>query len=230
MSISQLSQSTIRQLGSAILIVSPVSVIKELIDNAIDANASIIEISISANTVDKIQVRDNGHGINAQDYDALGRRAHTSKLRSFEELQYKGRQTLGFRGEALASVNIVSKLRITTKTDQDKVATLLTLDPKCGGVLDKKPVPGSVGTTMDVSDMFATLPVRRQQAIKESKKSYGHIKELLYTCALTRPHVRISLKVLNNDKLYWSYAPGKGADVKEAALQVFGSELVSQCV
>ncbi|KAK1638206.1 hypothetical protein BDP81DRAFT_480273 [Colletotrichum phormii] len=205
-----LPQATVRQLGSSVVIPSPVSLVKELVDNAIDANANNVETWISANAIDKIQVRDNGHGICSEDYDALGRRSHTSKLRTFEELQCKGGQTLGFRGDALASVNAVSKLTITTRTSQDQVATLLILNPKGGGVTDKKHVSGSVGTTIDVSDLFANIPVRRQQIQKESKKAYTQIRDLLQVYALTRPHIRLSLKVMKNDKLSWSYAPGKG--------------------
>ncbi|KAK1688205.1 hypothetical protein BDP55DRAFT_548105 [Colletotrichum godetiae] len=210
MSISQLSQATVRQLGSSAVIPSPVSLVKELVENAIDANANNVEIRISANAIDNIQVRDNGHGICFEDYDALGRWSHTSKLRTFDELQCKGGQTLGFRGDALASVNAISKLTITTRTIQDQVATLLVLNPKGGGVTNKKHVSGSVGTTIDVSDLFANIPVRRQQIQKESKKAYAQVRDLLQVYALTRPHLRLSLKVMKNDKLSWSYAPGKG--------------------
>ncbi|OLN95957.1 DNA mismatch repair protein PMS1-like protein 2 [Colletotrichum chlorophyti] len=230
MAITQLPQAAIHRLGATVRVVSPVSLVKELVDNAIDAGASNIEINISANTVDNIEVRDNGHGISPEDYDALGRRSHTSKLRTFEELQYKGGQTLGFRGDALASINVVSKLTITTKTAQDQVATLLTINPAGGGIAGKKPVSRRIGTTVDVSDLFSDLPVRRQQYVRESKKAHAQIKDLLQTCALVRPHIRISLRVQKNNKLSWLYSPGKGADAKEAVLQVFGSDLISQCV
>ncbi|KAK1725766.1 DNA mismatch repair protein MutL [Colletotrichum acutatum] len=221
MSISQLPQATVRQLGSSVVIPSPVSLVKELVDNAIDANANNVEIRISANAIDKIQL---GR------LHALGRRSHTSKLRTFEELQSKGGQTLGFRGDALASVNAVSKLTITTRTSSDPVAVSLVLNPRGGGFTNKKHVSGSVGTTVDVSDLFANIPVRRQRILKESKKTYAQIKDLLQVYALTRPHIRLSLKVTKNDKLSWSYAPSKDSGVREAVLQVLGSELVSQCV
>ncbi|KAK1982594.1 DNA mismatch repair protein MutL [Colletotrichum cereale] len=230
MSIAQLPESTCRLLKSTTVVISPLSLVKELVDNAIDANAANIEIGISANTVDNIQVRDNGHGINPEDYHAIGRRSHTSKLRTFEELQFKGGKTLGFRGDALASMNTCSKLTITTRTSQDEVAASLELKKDVGGIADKRLAPGPVGTTVHVSDLFAGVPVRRQLAIKESKKSHGQIKELLQTYAVTRPHIKLSLKVLKNHKLSWSYAPGPGAHVREAVLQVFGSDLVSQCV
>ncbi|KAF4414132.1 PMS1 -like protein 1 [Colletotrichum fructicola] len=181
MPITRLPLTTVRRLGSSVVIVTPVSLVKELVDNSIDAGATSIEITVSANAVDKIQVRDNGLGIDSEDFDALGRRSHTSKLRTFEELQFKGGQTLGFRGDALASTNIMSKLTITTRTAEDPVANLLTLNPNGGGILAQKPVAGPVGTTVDASDIFSGFPVRRQQAIKESKRAHNQIKELLFT-------------------------------------------------
>ncbi|KAF0318709.1 DNA mismatch repair [Colletotrichum asianum] len=212
MPITRLPLTTVRRLGSSVVIVTPVSLVKELVDNSIDAGATSIEIIVSANAVDKIQVRDNGHGIDSEDFDALGRRSHTSKLRTFEELQSKGGQTLGFRGDALASTNTMSKLTITTRTAEDPAANLLTLNPNGGGILAQKPVASPVGTTVDASDIFAGFPVRRQQAIKDSKKAHSQIKELLFTYALTRPRIRLSLKIQSNHKLSWSYAPTVGAD------------------
>ncbi|TDZ37618.1 PMS1 protein-like protein 1 [Colletotrichum spinosum] len=234
MPIARLSQTTVRQLGSSVVIVTPASVVKELVDNAIDAGATSIEVVVSPNAVNKIQVRDNGHGISPADYDALGRRAHTSKLRTFEELQCKGGQTLGFRGDALASINIVSKLTITTRTDHEKVAEVLTLNSSGGGVMSRKLVSAPVGTTVDSSALFSELPVRKQQTIKESRKHISEIKSLLQSYALTRPYTRLSLKVPESKGLNWSYAPCRdpnaGVGVRDAVLQVFGSDLVSQCV
>ncbi|KAF6833766.1 DNA mismatch repair [Colletotrichum plurivorum] len=158
MPIKQLPQCTIRQLGSSTAILSPVSLVKELVENSIDAEASSIEIIISPNVVDKIQVRDNGKGISPGDYDALGRRAHTSKLRTFEELQCRGGRTLGFRGDALASANTLSVLTITTRTDEDLVANQLTLNPSGGGLSTRKPVSAPVGTTIDATDLFSGFP------------------------------------------------------------------------
>ncbi|KAF6844147.1 DNA mismatch repair [Colletotrichum musicola] len=158
MPIKQLPQCTTRQLGSSTAILSPVSLVKELVENSIDAEASSIEIIISPNLVDKIQVRDNGKGISPRDYDALGRRAHTSKLRTFEELQRRGGRTLGFRGDALASANTPSVLTITTRTDEDLVANQLILNPSGGGLSARKPVSAPVGTTIDATDLFSGFP------------------------------------------------------------------------
>src|SRR5882757_6662139 len=103
MAITALPEGTVHLLGSAQVLTTPTSLIKELIDNSLDAKATSVDIFLSPNTLDKLEVRDNGHGIPQEDLDALGRRGHTSKLRSFDELKSIGGVSLGFRGEALAS-------------------------------------------------------------------------------------------------------------------------------
>src|ERR1700734_1175662 len=114
MAIVPLPQATVHLLGSAQALTTPMSLVKELVDNALDAKASIIDILISSNTIDKIEVRDNGHGIQQEDLDALGKRGHTSKLRSFDELRSIGGISLGFRGEALASAVQLGEVSVTT--------------------------------------------------------------------------------------------------------------------
>ncbi|KKY36806.1 putative dna mismatch repair [Diaporthe ampelina] len=115
MPITALPETTVRLLGSAAAISTPVDVIKELLGNSLDAEATSVEILVSANLVDSIQVRDNGHGIQAGDYNSLGRMGHTSKLTSFEELQTVGGNTLGFRGQALASANSLGRVTVVTR-------------------------------------------------------------------------------------------------------------------
>ncbi|KAF7548447.1 hypothetical protein G7046_g8674 [Stylonectria norvegica] len=229
MPISALPQATVRLLGSSVTLTSPLCLVKELVDNSIDAEATSIQVTISANTVDTILVRDNGNGINVDDFDSLGRRAHTSKLRSFEELQTKGGQTLGFRGEALASANSLATVKVTTKTSADPVASQLLLRPGVGGVQKRQPVSAPVGTTVQALKVFENLPVRKQNALKESRKTISKIKGLLHTYALAVPDVKLSFKVQDEPGQAWSYSPPVSATTLEAILQVFGHALVSQC-
>ncbi|ROT36988.1 DNA mismatch repair protein MutL [Sodiomyces alkalinus F11] len=232
MSISQLPPSTVRRLGASALIVSPESVVKELIDNSLDAEATCLEILLSANTVDKFLVRDNGHGISPSDFHAVGRWSHTSKLRSFDELTSKGGKTLGFRGNALASASEISSVTITTRTCKDAVATVLSLKPgqKSGGIVSQKPVSSPVGTTVEVADLHSTFPFRRKEHVKKAQKTLNNIKSLLQTYAMTRPEIRFTYKILGQSHSAWSYAPPNHADARTAALQIFGVGLVSQCV
>ncbi|KAI1768364.1 hypothetical protein GGR53DRAFT_440687 [Hypoxylon sp. FL1150] len=228
--ISRLSESTTRLLGSSLVIVTPVTLVKELLDNSLDAKATSIEILISKDTVKKIEVRDNGVGIHPGDYDALGRRSHTSKLSNYDDLKTQSGKTLGFRGEALASVNNFANVTITTKIASEPVAALLQIIPETGGVSKQRPTSAPVGTTVSVTDLFGRLPVREQKAGKDSTKTIDMIRELLRSYAMARPHVRLSFKILQLPKQGWSYSPKQGASVREAAIQLFGTELANLCV
>ncbi|KJR88454.1 DNA mismatch repair protein mutl [Sporothrix schenckii 1099-18] len=134
MSIKALPADACRLLGSTSVIATSISLVKELLDNAIDAGATAIDVIVSPNTVDKIEVRDNGHGISTADFDALGRRGHTSKLRQFDDLMTVGGTSLGFRGEGLASANTLGFVAITTRTAEEAIASKFRLVPNIGGI------------------------------------------------------------------------------------------------
>ncbi|KAK7989649.1 fatty acid hydroxylase [Apiospora arundinis] len=230
MPIAALSDSVAKRLAGHINIASPVILVKELLDNAIDAQATTVEIIISSNTVDKIEIRDNGVGIFPDDYDSLGRRGHTSKLRTFEELSSRANTSLGFRGEALASTNSMAKVCVITKTSSDPVAASLQLHPKTGGVLTNHPASAPVGTTVIVNGLYSETPVREQVIIRDASKSLDGIKELLRSYAMARPHLRLHFKVLKVPRLNWSYAPKPTAGLQEAVLQIHGAAVLSQCL
>lgn len=125
MPIQPLSVSDIRALGSSLVLNDARSVIKELVDNALDAYANNISIEISANTVDVIQVKDNGSGIGAEDRNLLCKRGCTSKIRTIQDLENLGGSFLGFRGEALASlVGLSSAVLVTTRTDGEPAGSV----------------------------------------------------------------------------------------------------------
>ena len=228
MSILPLPEGTVRQLGSTLVIVSPTLLLKELLDNAIDSGATSIDVLVSPNTVDKIEVRDNGHGISSDDFDFLGCPGHTSKLRSFNELGALGGSTLGFRGAALASANTLADISLTTRVSTEHLANVISL-AKGGGIDARRPAAAPVGTTIRVTGLFQHLPVRLQVAMQEAPKSLGKMKDLLRSYTLARPGLRLRFAVLKNPNLSWSYAPASDGDVKNAAMQLFGTELASQC-
>lgn len=115
MPIVALPQSTVRAIGSTSVISDPCSVVKELIDNALDASASSLLVEISQNTVDVIQIRDNGHGIPTEDHPCVCKHTFTSKIQTLDDLKNVGGTSFGFRGEALASVAEMSGgVNITT--------------------------------------------------------------------------------------------------------------------
>ncbi len=187
--------------------------------------------NISANCIDKIEVRDNGHGIAPEDFDALGRRGHTSKISCFEDLETVGRHSLGFRGEALASATILGNVEVTTKRDGDVVASALKLN-RGGGLASQSRCSHPVGTTVNINNLFDKIPVRREQwkKEKESFKQVTKIKELLQSYALARVQVRLRLKVLKSPKPSWTFAPRPQDGIKEVVSQLLGRELAAQCI
>jgi DNA mismatch repair protein MutL len=230
MSISQLPPSTAHRLRSSHQLPDALSVVKELVDNSIDAGATSIEITIAPNTVDKIQVRDNGCGIQIEDFQFLGCRSHTSKIRNFDELHQNGGKTLGFRGEALASATETAAVKITTRTAQDPIASLLLLKPKTGGISKKQPVSGTVGTTVQAINLFDKFTVRKQNAIKTSRKSLVEIQRLLESYVIAIPHLKISFKVSSPSAQPWYYSPCSPSNTQEAITQVFGHTLTAQLI
>lgn len=131
MSIAALPPSTVSILGSSQVLTDAPSVVKELIDNALDARATSVFVEISANTLDVIQVRDNGHGIAPQDRSLVCRRYCTSKIRDYSDLKDIGGTSLGFRGEALASAAELSgSIVVTTRIEGEDVAVTLKVSKK----------------------------------------------------------------------------------------------------
>ncbi|KAJ9648381.1 hypothetical protein H2199_001235 [Coniosporium tulheliwenetii] len=211
MPIEALPPATTRLIGSAQVLTDPSSVVKELIDNALDARATSISVEIAANTIDVIQARDNGHGIAPDDRAMVCRRYCTSKIREFDDLRRVGGSVLGFRGEALAS--------------------LAEMNWEGGEVEAQEKASHPVGTTVRAADFFKGIPVRRQAALKHSTRYLAKIKRIMQAYALCRPTVRLSLRVLKakNDKGNWVYAPKQGAGVDDAAFKVVGRDCAAQC-
>lgn len=126
MPILSLSESTRRVIGSSLVLNDAVSVVKELLDNALDARASSVSVELSANALDIIQVRDNGDGIGVEDRQLVCRRGCTSKIRTIQDLEVLGGSSLGFRGEALASVAELSDhILLTTRVDGEIVGSTI---------------------------------------------------------------------------------------------------------
>ena len=126
MPINLLPDSTVRTIGSSLVLNDACSVVKELVDNALDATASSIVVEISLDTLEVLQVRDNGHGIGVEDRQLICKRGCTSKIRTMADLEKLGGSSLGFRGEALASVAELSEsITLTTRVVGENVGTSL---------------------------------------------------------------------------------------------------------
>ncbi|KAK3330296.1 hypothetical protein B0H66DRAFT_468239 [Apodospora peruviana] len=229
MPITRLPEESVSELGSTLAIATPVALVKELIDNAIDAGATFVDVLVSANTLDRIKVRDNGHGICPDDFDALGRSGYTSKIRSFEEISTLGGSSLGFRGVALASAGAVAEVSLITRTAKDSVARTLCLSDQ-----ESRAKPGCcsapVGTTVFVTRLFSRFPVRLKHTIKDAPANLLRMRELLQSYALARPRIKFQFRIFKDDKTSLSYSPSPHADIKDTAIQLFGPDLASNCM
>lgn len=179
-----LSESVINRIAAGEVIERPVSVVKELVENSIDAKASSINVEIENGGRKLIRVRDNGTGMSHDDaFLALERHA-TSKLKS--ETDLVGIATMGFRGEALASIASISRLKLLTRDESDTAGTEVLIE---GGVLRKSEQVGmGMGTAVEVRNLFFNVPVRRK-FLKGSGVEAAHIQELLIKLALAFPTV-----------------------------------------
>lgn len=230
MSIQPLGKEVALLLRASALVVTPLSLVKELVDNAVDAKATSIKVQIARNGVDQIEVQDNGVGICSADFDALGRRAHTSKLRAFQDLPKIGGQSLGFRGEALAAALSFSDVTVTTRTVQEKVGHRVRLEPRVGGVKEQNLVSVPAGTTIRVQNLFANIPVRKKIAVDNIQKTIADVKHLLQAYALARPQIRLAFGIIGDNRASWSYSPVGAPTVREAASQLLGKGFVSRCI
>jgi len=228
MPISPLPESDARQLGATLAITTPVVLVKELLDNALDSGATAVALFVSSNTVDRVELRDNGHGIHPSDFEALGRSGCTSKLTSLDELRTVGTHSLGFRGVALASIKTLATVTVTTRTSGEAFAEVLRLMDG-GGIRREGRKGNPVGTSVCVAELFAKIPVRRRSAIKEAPKTISSIKDLLQSYAFARHQTKIVFRVLEKPESTWCYIPKVGSSVREPASQLFGPDIASHC-
>ncbi|XP_042282538.1 PMS1 protein homolog 1 isoform X2 [Thunnus maccoyii] len=216
----QLSADTVRLLSSSQVITSVVNVVKELLENSLDAGASSIDVKLENYGLDRIEVRDNGQGIKAADTAVMAVRHFTSKICSHEDLEQL--ETYGFRGEALGSVCAVAEVAVTTKTEDDDISTQYTLNCT-GGIVSQK--PSHLGTTVSVLKLFKNLPVRRQyySSTKKCKEEVKKVQDLLMAYAIIKPDLRLTLA--HNKVVVWQKA--KVVDHRSALLATLGPGTVA---
>ncbi|KAK4197491.1 hypothetical protein QBC40DRAFT_333429 [Triangularia verruculosa] len=229
MPISALPNDTSQRIGSTLNITSAVLVLKEVLDNALDSGAQAVHVTVSSNTVDKIEVKDNGSGISSIDFDALGRPSHTSKLSSFEGLDKIGGKSLGFRGTALASINSLATVHVVTRTGNETPQMIRLADG--GGVALKSVHAAEQGTTVTVTNIFSNYPVRARIAKKpaEISKNIERMRQLVQAYAFARHPLRIHFTILQHPQQCLKISPRPDKNIMETAAQIFGVQKASQC-
>ncbi|XP_064182833.1 PMS1 protein homolog 1 isoform X3 [Anguilla rostrata] len=213
-----LPPETIRLLSSSQVITSVLNVVKELLENSLDAGASSVDVKLENYGLDHIEVRDNGCGIKAADAPVMAARHYTSKISSHQDLEHL--ETYGFRGEALGSICAVSEVILTTKTAEEDISTQYTLD-LTGKIISQKPSHHGQGTTVCVMKLFKNLPVRRQfySNTKKCKEELKKVQDLLMAYAIIKPELRVTFT--HNKALVWQKP--RVSDHRRALLAALGT-------
>lgn len=219
--IKVLSEDTIDKIAAGEVVERPMSVVKELVENAMDAGAGSVTVEIKNGGIDLIRITDNGQGIPAEQVRIAFARHATSKIRSVDDLS--SISSMGFRGEALSSIAAVSQVELITKTREALAGIRYVIEGAAEKEFEEVGAPD--GTTFLVKNLFYNTPVRRK-FLKQPQTEAGYVAELLEKLALARPD--ISFKFVQNGQVKF-HTPGNG-DLKEVIYRIYGREISSHLV
>ncbi|KAL8811227.1 MAG: hypothetical protein Q9200_001954 [Gallowayella weberi] len=229
--IKALDQDVVNKIAAGEIIVAPVHALKELIENAVDAGSTSLEILAKDGGLKLLQITDNGHGINRDDLPVLCERFTTSKLKTFEDLTSIG--TYGFRGEALASISHIAHLTITTKTADSSCAWRAhyadgkLVPAKPGQSAEPKPTAGRGGTQITVEDLFYNVP-SRQKAFRSPSEEYAKILDVVGRYAVHCNGVSFSCKKHGDSAM--SISTPSNATTVDCIRQIHGSAVSNELI
>jgi DNA mismatch repair protein MutL len=208
------------QIAAGEVIQRPASAVKELLENAVDAEATEIRLIINEAGKSLIQVIDNGKGMSEKDAQNAFARHATSKIRSIEDL-FEIR-TMGFRGEALASIAAVAQVQLKTKRPEDEVGVEVSIENS--KVISTTPVAAPIGTSISMKNLFFNVPARRN-FLKSNSAELKHILEEFTRVALAFPEIHFNLNNNGQEVYHWD-----GGSFKQRAIQVLGNNYQSKLV
>lgn len=220
-SIVLLDDLTINQIAAGEVIERPANVVKELVENSLDAGATQVSVEIENGGITYMRITDNGKGIAPDDIEIAFERHATSKIRKAEDLIKVS--TMGFRGEALASVAAISKIEMVTRTKDQEMGTKVILEG--GNILSKEECGAPYGTTIIIRELFYNTPVR-YKFLKKDFTEGGYIENAVERIALINPN--ISFKLLNNKKEVLQTS-GNG-NMIDVVYNVFGKDIAQNLV
>jgi len=209
--IQSLPETLISQIAAGEVVDRPASVLKELLENSLDAGATEIGVALSEGGIKQVRVVDNGAGIPKEDLPMAFARHATSKISSLEDLEQV--RSLGFRGEALASIASVARVALASRAAGATRAFSIHAEAGTIGALEPAAQPD--GTSIEVNDLYYNTPARRK-FLKSEGTEFGHCEDVFTRAVLSRPDVTFTLK--HNDRVVSRFAPGDSAKRVEAAL------------
>ncbi len=222
--IRRLDDRVVDKIAAGEVVERPASVLKELMENSIDAEARKIDVEIRSGGLQSILVRDDGVGIHCDEIALALSRHATSKLVDVQNLETIN--TLGFRGEALPSIASVSRMSLTTRTKDDAHAWQVSCDGNAIG--EPAPAQQLVGTEIDVQDLFFNVPARRK-FLKSSATEFSHIRKLLKRLSLSRMNIEIRLQHNGRQVDYYPAVLAE-ARLNERLKTVFDAHLADNCI
>jgi DNA mismatch repair protein MutL len=223
--IHRLSPRLANQIAAGEVVERPASVVKELLENSLDAGANRIDVELEAGGVSLMRIRDNGSGIEKEDLELALSRHATSKIIQLDDLETV--QTLGFRGEALASICSVSRLAMTSNTNEGQAAWKAMSEGRDMAV-NLTPAPHPKGTTVEVRDLFFNTPARRK-FLRTEKTEFGKVDEVIKKLALSHFEVGFSLRH-NNKTLFNMRSADSQAEQERRVASMCGPAFMEQAL
>ncbi|KAJ2962954.1 hypothetical protein NQZ79_g1921 [Umbelopsis isabellina] len=225
--IKAIDESSVHRICSGQVVLDLATAVKELVENSLDAGATAIDVRFKDYGVESLEVIDNGSGLDPSDYETLALKHYTSKISKFEDLEEVA--TFGFRGEALSSLSALANLTVTTSTaTQSPTGYRIEYDAN-GRLISKQSIARSTGTSIQLTSLFQSLPVRHKEFKKNIKREFTKALNIIQAYAIISPNVRIvasnqmgkgpSNKILNCNA---------NKTIRENIANIFGAKAIAQ--